>query len=107
MNDLSTIHKRWHISNNPMYNVVRNNLAALMRIDGLGAASLPEYLAPVVSAPATAAQNGEEDDKGDEDIIGETIQRIVVPNCKKRRYHDTLLVITKQILELAKEDKDV
>ena len=29
-----------------------------------------------------------------------------MPNCKKRRYHDTL-VITKQILELAKEDKDV
>jgi hypothetical protein len=40
MNDLTTIHKRWRISNNPMYNIVQNNLAALMMIDGLGAASL-------------------------------------------------------------------
>jgi hypothetical protein len=39
-----------------MYDIVRNNLAALMIIDGLGAASLPRYLAPITSA-VTAARN--------------------------------------------------
>ena len=105
MNDLTTIHKRWHISNNPMYNIVRNNLAALMIIDGLGAASLPQYLAPIASA-ATAAQNGEDDDKGEDDSIGATVPRIRAPNCKSTRYNSGL-AITRQILDLAKENKDV
>ena len=88
-----------------MYNIVRNNLAALMMIDGLGAASLPRYLAPITSA-ATAARNGEDDDKGDDDSIGATLPRIRAPNCKNKRYSSGL-AITKQILDLAKENKDV
>ena len=105
MNDVTTIHKRWRISNNPMYNIVRNNLAALMMIDGLGAASLPRYLAPITSA-ATAARNGDDDDKGDDDSIGATVPRIRAPNCKQTRYNSGL-AITKQILDLAKANKDV
>ena len=83
MNDVTTIHKRWRISNNPMYNIVRNNLAALMMIDGLGAASLPRYLAPITSA-ATAARNGDDDDKGDDDSIGATVPRIRAPTVRIR-----------------------
>ena len=41
-------------------------------------ASLPQYLAPI----ASAAWNGEDDDKGNDDSIGATVPRIRAPNCK-------------------------
>ena len=55
--------------------VVRSNLVALIKIDGLGWALLryqTEFLAPVASATAAAAKNEEDGDESDEDSIDET-----------------------------------
>lgn len=71
-------------------------LATLMKIDGLGAASLLEYLAPVASAAATAAGNREDGDEGGEDSIEETTPKIQVPQSKVRRYNEAN-ALTRQI----------
>jgi len=106
MNDLDTIHTRWYINNSPMYNIVRSNLVALMKIDGLGPASLPEFLAPVASATAAAAKNGEDGDEGDEDSIEETRPKVQVPRSKAKRFNEANIV-TRQITEMAKESEEV
>jgi len=72
MNDLSTIHSRWHIKNSPLYAVVYNNLVTLMRIDGLGAAALPAFLTqapnPAECAHSSIAGNGDMDEDSVEEI---------------------------------------
>ena len=93
MKDLSTIHPRWHLKNCPMYPIVHKKLVSLMKVDGLGTASLPAFLAPAASS--TTAE-----------IDEEIPQKVVVPKNKARRYNE-VMTICKQIVNIAKEDDEV
>ena len=106
MNDLSTIHSRWHIKNSPMYQVVYNNLVTLMKVDGLGDAALPAFLTPAPNPTECAHSSIADTGDTDEDSVEEISQKLVVPSTKVRRFNDVNFII-KPILELAKEDAEV
>eukprot|EP00984_Skeletonema_dohrnii_P012624 scaffold5141_cov94-Skeletonema_dohrnii-CCMP3373.AAC.1 len=81
MNDLSTIHSRWHIKNSPL---------------------VPPAPNPTECAHSSIADTGDTD----EDSVEEISQKLVVPSTKVRRFNDVNFII-KPILELAKEDAEV
>jgi hypothetical protein len=93
MKDLSTIHPRWHLKNCPMYPIVHKKLVTLMKVPGLGTASLPAFLAPTPTS--TTAE-----------IDEEIPQKVVVPKSKTRRYNE-IMTICKQIISIAEEDDEV
>mmetsp|Transcript_18545 Transcript_18545/g.30375 ORF Transcript_18545/g.30375 Transcript_18545/m.30375 type:complete len:375 (+) Transcript_18545:446-1570(+) len=106
MNDLSTIHLRWHIKRSPLYEIVYNNLVTLMKIDGLGGdAELPAFLTPATN-PECAHSSITGTGDADDDSVEEIPQKLVVPSTKIRRFNEANS-ITKGILELAKDDKEV
>jgi hypothetical protein len=76
-----------------MYPIVHKKLVTLMKVPGLGAASLPAFLAPTPTS--TTAE-----------IDEEIPQKVVVPKSKTRRYNE-IMTICKQIISIAEEDDEV
>jgi hypothetical protein len=92
MEDLSTIHSRWHIQNSPLYRIVHNDLATTMRIDGLDNASLPAFLTEA-SHPAASVNE-------DNDSTEERVPRFRKPTTKAARYNNANTVVGR-IVEIA------
>jgi hypothetical protein len=97
MDDLTTIHSRWHIRNSPLYQVVHDDLVAMMKIDGLGNASLPAFLD--AASPAEFANK-------DDNSIEETIPNFTKPTTQSSRYNNAN-ALAGRIVAIAKVDPGV
>lgn len=120
MADNSTMHARWHVKNSPLYKPVFDNLVDMMRVPGLGDASLPVFLAntshseptavaTVAAAPlaaATASANGDGDNSDDDDSSVEVTLRVKAPSSKVARYN-AANTLAGRIVGLCKEDPKV
>lgn len=91
MDDLSTIHGRWHIASHPLYAKVHEELVAQWKIDGLGSKSLPHFL----QADSTQSTS-----------IKRISEKPAVP-AKKPERKAALTNVTANIIELASKRKDV
>lgn len=102
MNDVTTMHSRWHITRSPLYQIVRDDMIEMMEIPGLGDASLPAFLATSAAASEATEQQIDQDDADDAEM--ET--RVFAPKRMDKRYTDTNTVASK-IVDMAKRDPKV
>jgi hypothetical protein len=115
MADHSTMHARWYVKNSPLYKSVFDNLVDMMRVPGLGNASLPDFLAntshteptAVAAAPlAAASANGDGDNSDDDDSSVEVTRIVKAPSSKTARYN-AANTLAGRIVALCKEDPKV
>ncbi|KAL7459579.1 hypothetical protein ACHAWC_011403 [Mediolabrus comicus] len=115
MADHSTMHARWHVKNSPLYKPVFDNLVDMMRVPGLGNASLPAFLSntshseptAVAAAPlAAATANGDGDNSDDDDSSVEVTLRVKAPSTKIARFN-AANTLAGRIVGMCKEDPKV
>jgi len=104
MKDNDTLHPRWHITNSPLYHIVRQDMIDLMEIPGLGSASLPAFLSSSASttvggATATAVATATA-------AVVDVPKRVSVPSTKLMRYNE-IHKLNGRIEEMAKEDPEL
>ena len=102
MKDNDTLHPRWHITNSPLYHIVRQDMIDLMEIPGLGSASLPTFLSSSASTTAGAATEG----SNSAGSVVDLPKRVSVPSTKLMRYNE-INKLNGRIVEMAKEDPEL
>lgn len=101
--DVDTIHKRWHLSNSPLYRIVLQEMKEQMHVSGLGEASLPWFIADATASVPNASSDNGNNNEMEEDRAK---RRLTVPSAANKR-HNHCDVVTKQIKELVKANAEV
>ena len=103
MSDISTIHKRWHITTSPLHVIEYQSLVKMMIIPDLGVEALPNLLKQKTTSDYQPNRNECTENTEEEELQP---KKLTVPKNQSKRYN-AVMVVTAKICELAKSDMDV